>query len=135
MQRHKPPFANCWNGLGGKIEPGETPLTAIKRECAEETALTIGNPKLLLTCIYPKSNSINNQVTLHVFYDSIAELSVKPNSEGCYAWKDLDFAMDANNKSIAGFSNLHQFIKEILDLERLATFQRPRSFRNRHCRT
>lgn len=122
MKRHKPPFANCWNGLGGKIKPGETALQAVQRECTEETSLTNLNPKLLLTYIYPKSNSVNSEVTLHVFYDSIAELSIKPNSEGDYAWKDLDFVMDAKNKTIAGFSNLDQFIKEILDLENIQKF-------------
>lgn len=122
MKRHKPPFANCWNGLGGKIKPGETALQAVQRECTEETSLTNLNPKLLLTYIYPKSNSVNSEVTLHVFYDSIAELSIKPNSKGDYAWKDLDFVMDAKNKTIAGFSNLDQFIKEILDLENIQKF-------------
>jgi len=30
-----------WNGIGGKIEPGETPNEAMAREFAEETTLSI----------------------------------------------------------------------------------------------
>lgn len=32
---------DCWNGVGGKIEPGETSLQAMRRETMEETSLDI----------------------------------------------------------------------------------------------
>jgi len=34
-----------WNGLGGKIDDGETPEQCIIREVKEESGLTVSNPK------------------------------------------------------------------------------------------
>ena len=35
---------NKWNGLGGKVEAGETPLECAVREAFEESGLLIKNP-------------------------------------------------------------------------------------------
>lgn len=32
---------DCWNGVGGHVEPGETPVEAMSRETREEASLTI----------------------------------------------------------------------------------------------
>lgn len=37
LHRRKPPNQGKWNGVGGRIEPGETPLAACLREVREET--------------------------------------------------------------------------------------------------
>ena len=55
IKRNKKPYKGCWNGIGGKIENDETPLEAAKRECMEETGISINNPKLLL-CDEPTGN-------------------------------------------------------------------------------
>lgn len=39
LNRIKPPFAGLWNGIGGKTEPDETPISGMQRELFEETGL------------------------------------------------------------------------------------------------
>ncbi|MFL5627876.1 MAG: NUDIX hydrolase [Ktedonobacteraceae bacterium] len=39
--RHKPPNAHLWNGLGGKFQPGETPLACVQREIMEEATIDL----------------------------------------------------------------------------------------------
>jgi 8-oxo-dGTP diphosphatase len=38
--------AGKWNGLGGKLEPGESPEQCVIREVREEAGLTISDPRL-----------------------------------------------------------------------------------------
>lgn len=122
VKRNKKPYQNCWNGIGGKIEEGETPLEAAKRECIEETNITMQNPRLLVTYVYPESNIMNSNTKLSVIYDFVQEVPVKDNYEGHYEWKDVEFVMNAYSKEIAGLSNLNQFVKEIFDLENIKKF-------------
>ena len=37
LKRRRPPNQGLWNGVGGHVEPGETPLAACLREVREET--------------------------------------------------------------------------------------------------
>ena len=122
IKRKKKPFANLYNGIGGKIEENETVQEATIRECMEETKIEITNPKLLVTCIYPKSINSEDEKEMHVLYDIVEEKEVEETYEGTFEWKNIEFAQDFNNKEIAGLSNLAQFIKEILDIEGIKKF-------------
>ena len=42
-----------WNGLGGKMEPGETPEECVIRELKEESGLDIRNPQLRGVLTFP----------------------------------------------------------------------------------
>ena len=41
-----------WEFMGGKIEPGETPEEALKRECLEELALEIENERIIDSVVH-----------------------------------------------------------------------------------
>lgn len=41
INRANPPYIGLWNGLGGKIEPGETPRQGAIREVQEECGVAI----------------------------------------------------------------------------------------------
>lgn len=48
LQRNKPPFEGHWTAPGGKLQDGEDPRNAIRREVMEETGLTLRRPRLRL---------------------------------------------------------------------------------------
>ena len=45
IERRFPPLQGLLNGVGGKLEPGETPRQCILREVAEETGLQLSAPR------------------------------------------------------------------------------------------
>lgn len=49
INRRKPPYRGLWNGLGGKVEPGETPLAGMQRELHEECGLALA-PAAFTAC-------------------------------------------------------------------------------------
>lgn len=122
VKRNKPPYKNCWNGIGGKIEGEETEVQAAIRECQEETGIKLENPKLFITYIYPETNEMNKGTNLSVLYDFVDEVELESNEEGTYEWKDISFALDFNNKELAGLANISQFVKEIFDIEGIEKF-------------
>ena len=122
IKRKKKTNMGLYNGIGEKIEKDETVQEATIRECFEESKIKITNPRLLVTCIYPKSINSEEEKELYVLYDFVEEVNVEETYEGNFEWKSIDFALDFNNKEIAGLSNLAQFIKEILDIEGIKKF-------------
>jgi 8-oxo-dGTP diphosphatase len=46
LHRRHPPNAGLWNGIGGKLNPGEDPYAACIREVSEESGLSIDHPVL-----------------------------------------------------------------------------------------
>ncbi|WP_125705861.1 NUDIX domain-containing protein [Lacticaseibacillus daqingensis] len=46
INRRKPPYRGLWNGLGGKVEPGEHPAAGARREVAEESGIQLAPGEL-----------------------------------------------------------------------------------------
>jgi 8-oxo-dGTP diphosphatase len=56
VHRNKKPndtHAGKWNGLGGKVEAGESPEECVIREVREESGLSIQNPRLHGLLMFP----------------------------------------------------------------------------------
>lgn len=56
MHRNKKPgdvHKGKWNGLGGKLDPGESPDECVIREIREESGLTLLDPKLRGVLTFP----------------------------------------------------------------------------------
>jgi len=77
-----------WIGIGGHIEPGETPLVCILRECREETGLTLMNPEY--RGIVHFRSDIWPDEDMHLFTADRFEGVLTDCDEGELAWIDKD---------------------------------------------
>ena len=84
-----------WNGLGGKMEPGETPEECVIREVFEESGLTIQNPTLKGLLTFPMFDEKHDWLafvfTAHTFTGKLLD-----SDEGNLKWINNDKLLDLN---------------------------------------
>jgi 8-oxo-dGTP diphosphatase len=73
-----------WNGLGGKLEPGESPEECVVREVREESGLDLRQPRLCGLLFFPGFK--HKEWCVFVFTGSDFSGEVKENGEGCLEW-------------------------------------------------
>ena len=82
-----------WIGIGGKVEPGESPHECMVREAYEETGLTLNNPRYrgLITFI---SNEYEQEI-MHLYTATDFSGTLNENcNEGVLEWIDKDKIFD-----------------------------------------
>jgi 8-oxo-dGTP diphosphatase len=85
--------AGKWNGLGGKVEPGETPEECVIREIFEESGLRIRNPRLSGLITFPKfAHGEDWYAYVFIAREFSGELIDSP--EGQLAWVEDNKLMD-----------------------------------------
>jgi len=82
-----------WNGLGGKLLPGETPEECAVREIREESGLTARHPELRGLLTFPLFDGADDwYVFVYVVRDFEGE--TREGDEGHLAWIDDDALLD-----------------------------------------
>ena len=75
-----------WNGLGGKMERGETPEDCVVREVREESGLQIRDPRLKGILTFPDFDGVDDWlVFVYVAKEFSGRLKLK-GPEGRLAW-------------------------------------------------
>ena len=74
-----------WNGLGGKLELGESPEECVIREVKEESGLTIKSPKLKGFITFPMFDSVDDWYVF-VFTAEIYTGEIINSDEGVLEW-------------------------------------------------
>ncbi|WP_149427316.1 MULTISPECIES: 8-oxo-dGTP diphosphatase [Exiguobacterium] len=114
VNRQKRPAMGMWNGVGGKIEPGETPEAAVIRETFEETGIT-------LTSVTSKGIVRLHGEETSGMYLYLADLEDRPfptpvmTVEGILDWKSLDWILGDDNMGV--ISNLRHYLPIVLSTE------------------
>ena len=84
-----------WNGLGGKLEAGESPEECVIREVYEESGLTIKNPKLKGIITFPKFNEIDDWLVF-VYTANDFQGNTIDSDEGVLEWIHNSKLLDLN---------------------------------------
>lgn len=84
-----------WNGLGGKVENGESPEECAVREIEEESGLRVTDPKMRGVITFPAFDGFDDW---YVFLFTATQFTGEliDSSEGILAWIDDDQLFDLN---------------------------------------
>lgn len=121
IHRRNAPNLNRWNGLGGKIDPGESPFTNVVREVREEAAIDLQASTqvafrgIVTWNLHP---GIDQEQGMFVYVAHLLNGAdrVKPLprcEEGTLAWIPIERTCDKSSMDIA--DNLPYFLRYIIE--------------------
>lgn len=100
------PYTGCWNGVGGKIDDGEKPLSGAVREVKEETDVSIGACiKQFVVCSYPSGTR------LYVYYAQTEESEPRQMESEPVLWFDVERVIKDRDLTVAGEGNTRYFVE------------------------
>jgi 8-oxo-dGTP diphosphatase len=96
-------YADCWDLAGGHIEPGESPLTAVERECQEELGVRILQARPMPFTVADRA------LEVHAFLVTRWEgepSNAAPDEHDDLRWFDADQLLDADLAHPAGLPSI-----------------------------
>ncbi|SES65718.1 8-oxo-dGTP diphosphatase [Oceanobacillus limi] len=115
LNREAATWMGSWNGVGGKLEPGETPTACIMREIYEETGIRVNEvvDKGTVTWNVNRAHSDNGMYAFVVeLPDTYNFKTPLKTSEGILDWKKIDWILHPDNTGVA---NLRYFLPKMLE--------------------
>ncbi|HHT69298.1 MAG TPA: 8-oxo-dGTP diphosphatase [Firmicutes bacterium] len=104
LNRDYPGWMGCWNGVGGKLEPNESPRGSMIREIREETGISSVDLhfKGLKTWSRDDGSGFGG-LYLYIGYVSEDCLYATPKrtDEGILEWKDINWVLHPQNLGVA----------------------------------
>jgi 8-oxo-dGTP diphosphatase len=124
LYRNRPPNQGRWNGLGGKIQPGGTPLVCMQREMREEAGIDLAqSPSCRFAGIVTWPSGADSTSPSKGMYAFLAELppeaeiweGERDTPEGRLCWKPLAWICDSQNTAVV--DNIPHFLLEMFAQE------------------
>ncbi|WP_282939328.1 8-oxo-dGTP diphosphatase [Paenibacillus sp. RC67] len=119
LNRHKSPLLGLWNGVGGKLEPEESPYASVLREVREETGIALADAHFggIVTWEVDGHPSSGMYVYIADMPDGRASDFDKPveTDEGILAVKPIEWVIHPDNQGIAG--HVRHFLPPMLNYE------------------
>lgn len=99
LNRKKAPEMGMWTGVGGKIEPDESPVDCAQREVFEETGIWVD--QLQFAGLNTWFSGVDEPSGMgDVPQLSVSQLRVRPVDEGVLDWKETPWILDPDNHGI-----------------------------------
>lgn len=110
INREKGSWMGRWNGLGGKIEKGETALRCAIRETEEESGLRLNDFVFCGSFTWENKKNAQDKGNIACYYAFTNDKIPTPFKyrEGILDWKKLDWILSPKNLGVA--ENLPLFI-------------------------
>jgi 8-oxo-dGTP diphosphatase len=121
VHRRKQPNQGRWNGIGGKLLPGESPIDGVTREVLEETGIDLAAAESVVyagVVTWPADLIRGNEVGgMHAFIARFPGAGVRwdgnrPSAEGDLAWHPVEWAQDRANQDVV--VNIPLFLPRML---------------------
>ncbi|BAL18355.1 mutT/nudix family protein [Bacillus cereus NC7401] len=118
LNRKYDPVKGLWNGVGGKIEKGETPLENVIREIKEETNIKVTHDQIQFKGIIKWEDSSYSGGMYVYLVELLHEFiyhTPKKVSEGILDWKEISWILSDYNYGVGEM--IPKFLVEVLHNE------------------
>ena len=105
LERRREPNRGLWSGVGGKLDPGESPRDGVLREVREETGLDAADLVDVrfggvVTWAIEGRPLLGAYAFVVSLRDGVAYSVPRETDEGVLDWKDVEWVLDASNEGV-----------------------------------